>query len=58
MKHNYNDDVCSVGSVYVHRVVCRVGSVNEIGVSKLLLYLSTIYCVQVTSVAAGVCYCG
>ena len=50
-------NVCSVGSVNVCRIVCRISSVNEIGVSKLLLCLSTIYCVQVTSAAVGVCCC-
>ena len=50
-------NVCSVGGVNVSRVVCRVGSVNEIGVSKLLLCLSTICCVQATNAATGVCCC-
>ena len=51
-------NVCSVGGVNVSRVVYRVGSVNEIGVSKLLLCLSTIYCVQATNATTGVCcYC-
>ena len=49
-------NVCSVGGVNVSRVVYRVGSVNEIGVSKLLLCLSTTCCVQATSAAASVCY--